>query len=460
MEYASRESHAASKPSRLPLKPLKQVNDFEKKSEFDVIVVGAGHFVAGTVLALRHLAPEQSILVVDSSSGPGGAWRTANSYSQWVAPVPVPTMVRQFYLTKITGLPTPQSRFEDGFMSRDGVIAMITDIFKWSQADMAFGFQYEGFNNEQGGHQLRKIQGNKKYTIQAKRVIWPRYRNMNSFDDISTRLDQPLRLDLPSIKGVRILGNSLQAGEMVNFLQKSNQTSLKIEIYYRKPYMLLDGPALFAMLNTILVPVINGVPVDQSAVRQIFIDLIARSSKPVQDYVHKWFDKQDDIFWYLKYLPLHYLNASNGARMSFIDMTELPSTVDVNSVPPGWVVVDARTNVAEPMDNVPPHPDVHRPSLSIRGIYVPEDNWLVPTRSMPIISPITIGYSFVAYGLANDWKFNFDPATKDVLDHSYWAWPVVAKKYLPSEILNEVPPNMCELCSIAKYFFLRRAFAK
>jgi len=246
----------------------------------------------------------------------------------------------------------------------------------------------------------------------------------------------------------------------VNFLLKSN-LPIKIEIYYRTAHMLFDGTAFHNMLQLIFPQAQAGKPVDHDALRQNFVDLQARSSRSVQAYIQEFLDREHTIWFKLKYMPLFCLNKSNGDRISFVSMTKLPSGIDIKSVPQEWVVMDARTDVGQKKETeVPSHPDVLRPSLSVHGIYLPEHKWLVPARDQPFGSPITIGYSYLAYGLANDWEFKFDAATANLLDTAFYAWLVVAKQYLPETMLHEKPPTVCEMCTIMRYFFSRNLFLK
>ena len=57
--------------------------------------------------------------------------------------------------------------------------------------------------------------GRGRVSVRAPVLVYPRYRTMNSFGDASTRRDNMQRLDWSGVKGVYVLGNSLQAAEAV-----------------------------------------------------------------------------------------------------------------------------------------------------------------------------------------------------------------------------------------------------
>lgn len=211
--------------------------------EFDFLLVGAGHFNAGVTVGILQVMPQARVLIVDVNHDVGGSWLAANYFSHWIYPVPSRDLAYEYYLHNVTNLPLRRNHL----LRRDDVLRELRGIYAWSNATLAFGHRYVGVRSaDEDVHLLQSSWDSDPVQIRAVHVIHPQYRIMNSFNNMSTRRDQILRQDFSRVTRVRLLGNSLQAAEIINFMF-CKHPEIPIEVVYRTPHLaLFPNPLLMA----------------------------------------------------------------------------------------------------------------------------------------------------------------------------------------------------------------------
>jgi hypothetical protein len=205
----------------------------------DVVFVGAGHFTAGALIELRHEHPEWSACVVDMREAVGGAWNDANTWSRWVTPYSSPGEMKLYYMHEKTGL---KSNVTKGIAHTKDVLNELQAIYDWSGPRMYLSHKVDRVSGSEVV--ATSMAGGKARRILARKfVLAPNYRNMNSFNDSSTRKDNLLSWNLTQFDKIVILGNSMQAAEMINEIYEvRTDDRFSLEVLYRNahplyPYM-------------------------------------------------------------------------------------------------------------------------------------------------------------------------------------------------------------------------------
>jgi len=383
----------------------------------DVLMVGMGQFSAGMVLFLKLHAPDLRVVIVDSSPGPGGVWQNSNKYDTYEFPLLHTTEMSTTYHNWLTGLPV----HGEGLHCRDDIIRYLSDIYKWSGATLMFNTTYVG-QLEGDGHVVDTPLGQK--VLHPRVVIYPKYRDMNSFEDRTTRDDHLVRSNLTNYKGVKVLGNSVQAASAVNAIMKLHP-SLKIEVYYRTPHYLSDYQSRRYGSEYLFT--------GSGKFDDVLDSLIERSAPSVAEYVSAFrplyniSSEYDRLLSLYKQMPLPLLDASSGQNLKFTRQSSFdPQTVAAD----GWYVLDARNDVS----NVPKvfrrswkhtPATVHRPELGLRaceGCDVSDllNGMLVQMRKEKYpVSVVHSGYQYARLLHHYDFNYHLNTAETKVMSFFY-----------------------------------------
>lgn len=155
-----------------------------------------------------------------------------------------------------------------------------------------------------------------------------------------------------------MLGNSLQAGEAINFVMRT-QPQMRVRVVYRRSRLVLFGPAAAEYQRA--KRDIDHSPTSQARIRAMsdFVDKLLASCSPadasLQHYMRDFMlqVKQDpDCVFSLKYIILYHW--SPGAPLEFHQHSAYnKQTFDDR---PGWIVLDARNNVSARLADPQPSP--------------------------------------------------------------------------------------------------------
>ena len=316
----------------------------EDDRSFDFVLIGAGHFQAGVAIGIRQNNPDARILVVESRDEIGGAWLDANMFSFWQFPLPVHQMVYHYYMHSFTKLPVQCS----GLAMRDDVLLELLQLYAFLHVEVAVGCKYLG-TREGGRHELESVTDSKRIFIDAPVLVWPRYRAMNSFNDVSTRHDSILRLDLSKAKGVCVLGNSLQAAESINFVMRA-YSQLPIKIIYRTARLvLMCTPVDMAAYERANIEFANcktleeKVNVTTHCIDQVIASLSSTLDASLLEYIkafrHRLTQTPDELFSLKQMALFHW---KSGAPLEF----QYLASVDNFQPEDGWALLDCRNDTS------------------------------------------------------------------------------------------------------------------
>ena len=348
-------------------------------------------------MGIRIQRQDASILVVDTRDDVGGAWLDANEFSFWQFPIPTRQMVYDYYMHFLTKLPVHCS----GLATRDDVLTELMQLFAFSLVRGALGVKYVA-GREGGLHDLEHIRGGWTSATRSPVLVWPRYRAMNSFGDMSTRRDSLLLLDLSQAQGVFVLGNGLQAAEAVNFVMRT-QPRLRVRLVYRTPrqLVLLDTALAATQAQLTAKFALSTTTAEKVDCVKAWVDATLKLCSPAVDaslirYVrafwqvlrhdpHEFFNvKQMNLYHWRSGAPLEFERLDVFDRVSF-------------EAQEGWAVLDARNdvsaNAADPQTAAAVGCAVSNPTMTFRNASVTHKN----VHLGPIVnSVVATGFAFSA----------------------------------------------------------------
>lgn len=409
---------------------------------YDFVLVGAGHMMAGLCVFLKLRQPGARVLVVDRAVAPGGCWLEANSFAYWLSPVPTYSSIHHVYFHDVTKLPVRGS----GLRLRDDILAELEDLYGWTGVDLAFQTEFVG----EAGGRLSLVQQGVAVEGTATHLINPRYRALNSFNDLSTRHDQMTRVPWRGLAGVRILGNSTQAGEVINYVHR-HHASVPIEVYYRTAHPILT-PVFYARF----LPPLNKCwkAGDVMGARRILAKYVATYSKPLRRYLREGMVPLETHLP-AKLIVLFHLSRRVVSRLRFI---RADTGVSLGSLEAdGQAVFDARNVVAAESWSRPFDP--FEPSLVLSGFH---DRSYAIDWTLTELNVVNNGFLYGVCMAARGWDraAKFSAEQIEAFEYTMYAWMALGQRQLaPTRKLRtglSWMPGPWDLLPLFKLLVLKR----